>query len=63
MKTMISVSTLLLISNQALAHSGHDHSHWLAQPVHAITALAITAVLGTASYFLRERAKSRTNNL
>ena len=44
------LSILMLIPVSALAHGGHDHSHWTSSAVHMILALAIvgvTAVVGT----------------
>lgn len=42
-------------SQIALAHPGHDHQHWAAEPIHILTAIAITAVIGTALYIARKQ--------
>lgn len=44
------VSTLLLslsfITSQfAQAHFGHDHSHWMSNPIHILTIFAVAAVV------------------
>ena len=30
-----------LASTSAFAHPGHDHAHWLSDPIHALTVIAI----------------------
>lgn len=44
----VSGSSLLALSSVAAAHPGHDHGHWLSDPIHALTALAIGAVVTAA---------------
>ncbi|MBB6520931.1 hypothetical protein [Pseudoteredinibacter isoporae] len=43
------------LSGMALAHPGHDHGHWAAEPIHLLTALAIASVIGTAVYVYRKQ--------
>ncbi len=43
------------LSTAALAHPGHDHGHWAAEPIHLLTALAITAIVGTGIYVFRKQ--------
>ncbi|MCV6615205.1 MAG: hypothetical protein OIF35_09525 [Cellvibrionaceae bacterium] len=51
---------LLLAAGQASAHPGHDHQHWLAEPIHALSALAIVAIVGTVAYVVRkQKAKQK----
>ncbi|WP_036533733.1 hypothetical protein [Oceanobacter kriegii] len=51
-----------LLPSLALAHPGHDHGHWMSGSVHAITAVAIVAVLATGAWFVRSRLASRKSN-
>ena len=49
MKKALAISRLppllpLLLPAFAQAHPGHDHSHWLSEPIHVLTILAIAAV-------------------
>lgn len=32
-------------STAALAHAGHDHAHWLSEPIHVLSILAIVSVV------------------
>lgn len=59
MKKALGISALFALSSQVLAHPGHDHAHWLSEPIHALTALAIVAIAGTGAYVLRKRTKSQ----
>ncbi len=49
--------TLLLASSSAysFAHSGHDHQHWLSEPIHALSLLALLAVLSLVIYKVRAK--------
>lgn len=35
---------VMLFSTRAFAHPGHDHAHWLSDPIHVLTVLAIVGV-------------------
>lgn len=39
---------LAFSSINAFAHAGHDHSHWLSDPIHALTVLAIGSIVTVA---------------
>lgn len=58
-KILPSAGLALLFSQTVFAHPGHDHSHWLSDPIHALTAAAIGAVIVTA-VVLRKRSKTKT---
>ncbi len=51
MKTKL-VAILALVSSSAFAHPGHDHGHWLSNPIHVATVMAIAAIALVAGYFL-----------
>ncbi len=36
------------LSVGAQAHPGHDHSHFLSDPIHAVTAIAVIAIAAVA---------------
>lgn len=57
MKTLLAF-TCLLLPTFALAHAGHDHSHWSSYFVHAALALP---VLGAIIYAIITQVKSRAN--
>ena len=57
LKTLITAASSVLISHQALAHPGHDHSFWASDAVHAITFASIVGVAAVALYsFKKSRA-------
>lgn len=60
MKTLLS-SFALLTCGYTIAHPGHDHSHWLSEPIHLLSALAIVAVIGTAGYVLKNSRRLEKN--
>jgi hypothetical protein len=41
----ILILILALVSSIAQAHPGHDHGHWLSEPIHALTLIAIISVV------------------
>ncbi len=41
----------------AFAHPGHDHGHWLSEPIHLLSLLAV-AGLTAAGYAAYRRAKN-----
>lgn len=43
----------------AFAHPGHDHSHWLSDPIHLLSMLAISALVaaGYTTYRVRKSSK------
>ncbi|GAA6150677.1 hypothetical protein [Pseudoteredinibacter isoporae] len=43
------------LSGITMAHPGHDHGHWAADPIHLLTALAIAAVIATGIYVWRKQ--------
>lgn len=42
-------------STSVLAHTGHDHSHWLSEPIHALSALAIVSVVAIAAVMSKRK--------
>ena len=60
MNTRYLVSFLtLMITGSALAHPGHDHSHWSSPAVHAALLIAVAMVVGTGVWKLRKSLKAR----
>ena len=53
-KTLITAATTAMISHQALAHPGHDHSFWASDAVHAITFASIVGVAAVALYSVKK---------
>lgn len=49
------------MGSQAHAHAGHDHNHWLSEPIHFLTVFAVVAVIGTAGYALNRSRQSKKN--
>ncbi|KZX81280.1 hypothetical protein A3715_16490 [Oleiphilus sp. HI0009] len=47
LKNTLAAASGLLLTAPAFAHPGHDHAHWLSDPIHLLTALAIAAVAVT----------------
>lgn len=62
MKKHVKIVSLvgLLFSSNALAHAGHDHSHWSSEVLHFLTyasILAVAAGLGFAAFKYLSSAK------
>lgn len=55
-------STLAIIamtaSGVAVAHPGHDHSHFLSGPIHMVTALAVVCALYAVVHAFINRKKN-----
>jgi hypothetical protein len=47
-KLIAATAALLALPQLALAHPGHDHGHWLANPIHWLTLAAIASVFAVA---------------
>lgn len=39
-----------LVSSSVFAHPGHDHAHWLSEPIHVLTVLAIAGIALVGGY-------------
>lgn len=52
---------LVAISSNALAHPGHDHAHWLSEPIHVLSALAIGAIVMTVVMIRMKKESSDKN--
>ncbi len=57
-RTFVTGAALAVTASTALAHPGHDHSHWSSPAVHALLATAIVAVIGVSVWALRNRKQS-----
>ncbi len=53
------VAVLALVSSSAIAHPGHDHGHWLSDPIHVATVIAIAAIALVGGYFLIKHKLSK----
>ena len=60
MRTQI-VTVLAVLSSNAMAHSGHDHAHWLSDPIHVVTVLSISAIALAGGYLVRKNKLSKTS--
>ncbi|MDP2521320.1 hypothetical protein Q8W30_01950 [Neptunomonas phycophila] len=52
---MLTIAALL--APFANAHPGHDHGHWLSEPIHLLTLAAIAAVLVATGWAIRQGAR------
>jgi hypothetical protein len=59
LKSILVLFTALL-SSVAQAHPGHDHGHWLSEPIHVLTTLAIISVVIVTAIVVR-RVKSKNS--
>ncbi len=50
---------LMLASPFASAHSGHDHSHWMSDAIHALALIALLAVATAALHLISRRRKQK----
>lgn len=60
LKSAVQTLCLLLFTTHALAHSGHDHSHWTSDLLHILFYASIAGVIAAISYMLIKR-KSKTS--
>lgn len=58
MKKITSSLIALTVSGTAMAHPGHDHSHFLSGAIHAVTALAVVAAIVAVAHAIINRKKS-----
>ncbi|MEO9655160.1 hypothetical protein ACUM5Y_05160 [Marinomonas dokdonensis] len=60
LSNLMVLSLAVLTSQVALAHPGHDHSHWTSNPIHIITMVAIgTVIVGGLVYKQTSRIRNR----
>jgi len=52
------VSSLMMISNTAFAHAGHDHSAWSSSLIHVLFYGAILSVVAGGVYLIRSKRKA-----
>jgi len=52
---------MFVLSQPALAHAGHDHSHWSSNFLHILFYASIAAVIAGIGYALFKRS-SKTDN-
>lgn len=57
---LTSVVAISALSSVAIAHPGHDHSHWLSDPIHALSILAIGAVVVTAAFVSKKKLSKKS---
>jgi len=43
--TTLLLSLSFVMSQVAHAHPGHDHSHWMSDPIHMLTIFTVAAVI------------------
>lgn len=61
-KLMPTSAALMALSTTALAHPGHDHSHWSSSAHHALFLAALVLVAGAGySAYRHFRQRSREN--
>jgi hypothetical protein len=59
MKAKVALALATAAASQSvLAHPGHDHSHWLSNPIHALSVLAAAAIIGTAVYAIAKKKQA-----
>lgn len=59
--TVIAFLSGILLTQQSLAHAGHDHSHWLSSAIHALTLFAVLALVTTGVWMFRNSRKKSKN--
>ena len=55
------IALAALVSSSAFAHPGHDHSHWLSDPIHVLTVVAILGVAAVGVFFTVKNKISQSN--
>ena len=58
---ILSTLFVFLMATQAQAHAGHDHAHWLSEPIHFLSVFAVIAVIGTAAYVVNRSRQTKKN--
>lgn len=64
--TTLLLSLSFIMSQIAQAHPGHDHSHWMSNPIHMLTIFAVAAVIvGGLVYkqFVRRRNSTEKKDI
>lgn len=56
--TILTGLALSALAPIAAAHGGHDHSHWMSQPIHAFSVAAVLAVVGVGVALYTRRARA-----
>ncbi len=51
------LSTLAFVTSVAMAHPGHDHSHWSAVYLHALWLAPVAVTALVATYFVFKKIK------
>jgi len=51
------LTSTVLFAPFANAHPGHDHVHWLSEPIHLLTLTAIAAVLVATGSVIRNSVR------
>jgi len=59
---LASGTLLTTMSSLATAHGGHDHSHWLSNPIHILSVIAFIAIAASATYSIKKNKKHRNRN-
>jgi len=52
----------MLFSTNAFAHPGHDHAHWLSEPIHVLTVFAIVGIALVGVYMTAKNKLTKTMN-
>ncbi len=53
---------VMLFSTSAFAHPGHDHAHWLSEPIHVLTVFAIVGIALVGVYMTAKNKLTKTMN-
>mgnify|MGYP000715764134 CR=1 FL=1 len=56
---LASGTLLTTLSSLATAHGGHDHSHWLSDPIHILSVIAVIAIAASATYLVKKKKQTQ----
>lgn len=59
--TILTGLALSSLAPIAAAHGGHDHAHWLSQPIHVLSIGAVLAIVGVGVALYTRRARTIKN--
>lgn len=52
---------VLAFAGSAVAHPGHDHSHWTSPAVHAAFFIAVAAIIGAGVWRVRKSRHTKSD--
>ncbi len=59
----IGLLSSLIFTPVALAHPGHDHGHWLSDPIHILSVIAMIGLLVASYSLIRKNGRKKIQKI